>query len=199
MPFHFVGANDAGSGTAVLLELARILAESAGERPVTYRLLFLDGEEAVYDWNEGQDNTYGSRYHVAQLQEDPDLLKRVAACVLLDMVGDAKLQLYTESQSDSQLLNIIFEVARRNQLGRYVGGPRRHINDDHVPFLEARIPAVNLIDFGYGPRSSSTSGGAWWHTEEDTLDKLSPDSLHVVGRIVLWSLPELETWALNQP
>ncbi len=188
MPFHFVGANDGGSGTAVLLEIARILAKQDVARPVTYRLLFLDGEEAIVKW-EGDDNTYGSRYHVAQMKQDRALFQRVVACVLLDMVGDKDLRLNRESLSDYQLLEIFFATARGNNLGEYVSGPPMEVRDDHLSFMSADIRSCNLIDFDYEN---------YWHTAEDTLDKLSADSLYRVGRIVLWSLPALEHWALRQ-
>lgn len=194
MPFRFVGANDAGSGTAVLLELARVLSV-APPRDIAIRILFLDGEESIdYDWVD-PDNTYGSRYHAKKLREAGEH-KKVGAVVLLDMVGDKDLQLTTDVFSDEQLLKLFFDVARENGLGKHVGGPREMIHDDHLRFIEIGIPAVDLIDFRYGPPGGGIR--AYWHTEEDTLDKCSQESLDVIGRIVLLALPELERWVLKR-
>ena len=194
LPFEFVGANDGGSGTAVLLELARVLA-AGPPRDVAYRVLFLDGEESIrHEWVD-PDNTYGSRYHTEQLLKSGES-NRVAACVLLDMVGDRDLKLNTEMYSDRDLRRIFFDAARDNGLGEYVGGRRELVRDDHLPFQWIGVPSVNLIDFEYGPEGGDLR--EWWHTAEDTLDKCSRESLGVVGRIVLHGLPALEEWALEQ-
>lgn len=184
--FEFVGANDGGSGTAVLLEIARLLAKGP-PRPVTYRFLFLDGEEALRPVWVDPDNTYGSRHHVEQLRKS-GLLQRIGACVLLDMVGDADLRLNRDLNSDPKLLELFFEAAREAGLGRHVDGRREAVRDDHIPFLRAGIAAVDLIDLEYGPDRS------YWHTAEDTLEHCSRQSLGVIGRIVMLGLPRLETW-----
>ena len=188
LPFRFVGANDGGSGTAVLLELARVLVAAERPRSVTYRLLFLDGEEAVRPWWEDPDNTYGSRHHVEQLRRDGGL-RRIAACVLLDMVGDADLRLTSDSSSTPELLELFFAAAREAGLGRHVDGTRKEVLDDHLPFLAAGIPSVDLIDLEYGG-----PGNPVWHTEADTLERCSAASLGAAGRIVLSGLPRLERW-----
>ncbi len=194
MPFHFVGANDGGSGTAVLLELARVLAKG-GPRDVTYRFLFLDGEESIAPEWVDPDNTYGSRHHTQELRRTGKH-RNVKACVLLDMVGDKHLRLSTDVYSDREILNLFFNAARENGLGAHVGGPREIIYDDHLRFLEIGIPAVNLIDFEYGPPGGPLR--AWWHTAEDTLDKCSAESLDAIGRIVLLGLPALERWVAKR-
>jgi hypothetical protein len=190
LPFHFVGANDAGSGTAALLELARALAARAGERPVTYRLVFLDGEESVREEWAGDDNLYGSRHHVRLLRDSGEI-ERIRAFVLLDMVADRDLRLTTDLNSDRELRSIFESAARSEGLGAHVGGPRMAIVDDHMSFIDANVHSVDLIDFQYGP------GNSWWHTAEDTLDKCSQESLAVIGRIVLAGLPALEAWVLR--
>lgn len=187
LPFRFVGANDGGSGTAVLLELARLLGSAGRERPIAYRLLFLDGEEAVRPHWDDPDNTYGSRHHVAELQRKGQL-GRVRACVLLDMVGDADLRLTSDLSSTPELLELFFAAARDAGLGRHVDGVRKEVLDDHLHFLAADIPSVDLIDLEFG-RSNER-----WHTAEDTLENCSPSSLGVAGRIVLAGLPRLERW-----
>jgi len=181
---RFVGANDGGSGTAVLLELARVLA-AAGPRSLTYRFLFLDGEEALnWTWKD-PDNTYGARHHAAGLKAS-GLSERVRACVLLDMVGDADLGILREAYSDRRLTDLFFEAARDSGLGQHVDAGREEIADDHLPFLNAGIPSVDLIDFDYGPHN------AYWHTSQDTLEHCSAASLAIAGKIVLLGLPSLE-------
>jgi hypothetical protein len=172
----FVGANDGGSGTAILLELARVLAPSAGERAVDYRLLFLDGEEATLAEWEGDDNTYGSRHHVETLRASGDIL-RTGAFVLLDLLGDADLGIFRESYSDTALVEIFFRAARQVGAEDALDGRRLEIKDDHLSFLNAGVPSVDLIDFDYGPDNS------YWHTEHDTLEHVSAASLRAAGRI----------------
>ena len=183
---NFVGANDGGSSTAVLLELARVVAEGP-KRPVTYRFLFLDGEEAVREQWRDPDNRYGSKYHVERIKKQ-GLDARVKICVLLDMVGDKDLKLTLDQYSDEDLVALFERTAKQNDLGRYVWSARMPVLDDHISFSEGlSIPVIDLIDFQYGPRN------AWWHTDEDSLDKCSAESLGVTGTLVLAALPELET------
>lgn len=183
--WEFVGANDSAAGTAVLLELARVLARA--EREVAYRVLFLDGEESIRQAWVDPDNRYGSRHHAAELQRSGER-SRVKACVLLDLVGDRDLRLNRETLSNQELLGLFFEAAREAGLGQHVDGPRREIKDDHLSFMAANIPSVDLIDFEYGPRN------AYWHDERDTLENVSRESLAAIGGIVLAGLPALEEW-----
>jgi len=188
--FPFVGANDGGSSTAVLLELARVLA-GGGPRSVAYRFVFFDGEEAVrFHW-EDPDNCYGSRHHVAELQSKGELA-RVRALVLLDMIGDRDLRINRDSYSGSRLVDIFFGAARANGLAKYVDGPTLAVKDDHQPFLSAGIECIDLIDLDYGPDNR------WWHTAEDTLDKCSQESLSAIGRIVLLGLSGLESYVTSR-
>ena len=191
LPFEFLGANDGGSGTAVLLELARCLHLRDPAPPVVYRLVFLDGEEAFRKRWSGTDNCYGSRHHVEQLQQEGSRT-RVAAFVLLDMVGDRELRLTRELRSDPELVAIFFDAARRIGLEHHVGAREQEIDDDHVPFIEAGIPSVDLIDFEYGPDND------WWHSADDRLEKCAPGSLEAIGRIVLAGLPALERRAAGR-
>lgn len=181
----FVGANDGGSGTAVLLELARVLAR-AGARTLTYRFVFLDGEEAVRREWEGLDNTYGSRHHAEQLKKS-GAAQRVRACVLLDMVGDKELKLFRDRYSDRRLVEIVFAAAREIGLAAHVDGRHEEVKDDHLSFMNVGIPSIDLIDLDYGP------GNSWWHTPKDTLENCSKESLSIAGRIVLASLSALES------
>ncbi len=182
--FPFVGANDGGSSTAVLLELARVIA--AGEaRPVTYRFLFLDGEEALRATWHDPDNRYGSKHHAAQLKAS-GAIPRVKAFVLLDMVGDKDLKIRRDQYSSPWLLEFFAGAARDNGLGAHVDGTLERVMDDHLSFLEYGVPSVDLIDFDYGPDN------AWWHTADDTLEHCSKASLATIGAIVLHGLPAVE-------
>ena len=179
----FVGANDGASGTAVVLELARVLKESA-PHDRGYRFLFLDGEESLrWTWQD-PDNTYGARHHAKRLVDSGER-ERVEAVVLLDMVGDSQLKLLQETSSDHALLKTFFDAAKELGLGPYVNGPARQIEDDHIRFIEIGLRAVDLIDFSYGPAN------AHWHSANDTLANCSKASLGVTGRIVLRGLQRL--------
>ncbi len=186
LPGNFVGANDAGSGTAVLLEMARALA-AGPKREFGFRLLFLDGEEAVnLEWRD-PDNRYGSRYHAAFLKAT-GRAANFKACVLLDMVGDKDLHIDLEGNSDQGIYAAFADAARDLKLGEHVS-PRRgaEIIDDHLIFMAAGIRSIDLIDFNFGPNN------AWWHTKHDVLENCSKESLGIIGRVVLKALPGLES------
>jgi glutaminyl-peptide cyclotransferase len=180
----FIGANDGGSSTAEVLEMARVLAETKLE--YTLWFVFFDGEEAFVDWsaNNGMDNTYGSRHMVSKLTSD-GALKRVKAMVLVDMIGDKNLDLLRDAESTPWLLNVIWKTARRLGHSQHFLEAEGGYSDDHIPFKEAGVPVVDLIDFNYGPSNK------YWHTNQDTLDKVSGESLKVVGDVVIASLPEI--------
>ncbi len=184
MPYPFVGANDGGSNTAVLIELARSIA-GAKRSAFTYRFLFLDGEEATLPEWAGKDNTYGSRRHAEALQRSGESQK-VRAFVLLDMVGDKDLVLQRETYSDARFLECFFAAARKNGLGKHVDGKALEIRDDHQAFMAVNIKSIDLIDFEYGPNN------AYWHTKDDVIANCSKASLDVIGRITLLGLSNLE-------
>jgi glutaminyl-peptide cyclotransferase len=179
--FRFVGASDGGSSTAFLLELARTLKGRTNPLPI--ELLFLDGEEAFIDWNlpAAKDHTYGSRYYVEQLKKE-GTVKDVRAFILVDMIGDKSLDIHREGNSTPWLTDAIWAAAKRLQR------PEFHddvfpVEDDHLEFLEAGIPSVDLIDLqNYPP----------WHTESDTLDKVAASSLQAVADVLLAALPAIE-------
>ena len=179
---NFVGANDAGSSTGLLIELGRVLADAGGQ--YDYWFLFFDGEEAFIEWS-AFDSTYGSR-HLARKWKEDGTASRIRALVLLDMVGDKDLDIQYETNSTKALMDMVWETAKREGLESILSRYRGAIEDDHVPFLEIGIPAVNIIDLNYGP------GNSYWHTEEDTLDKISAESLEKVGRLVLALLSRLQ-------
>jgi glutaminyl-peptide cyclotransferase len=174
--FRFVGANDGGSSTALLLELARRLA--AGPRDYTYWLVWFDGEEARESWTE-RDSLYGSRRLAADLAKAKQLPR---AMILADMIGDRDLDIRREAHSAGWLTDIVWEAAARLGYGRHFLREPLAVEDDHVPFLRLGVPATLLIDFNFPP----------WHTAADTLDKVSAQSLAVVGEVLLEALPSVE-------
>jgi hypothetical protein len=180
----FVGANDGGSSTAVLLEIARCLA--AHGSPASVRLAFFDGEEALVSWSDA-DGLYGSKRMAADLaaSEERD---RLAAMVNVDMVGDRDLSIFRETLSTPWVFATLERSAGRLGHGALFDGPRAAIEDDHVPFLRIGVPAADLIDFEYGPGPGSND---YWHTAADTPDKLSAASLAAAARIVVGALEEL--------
>jgi Zn-dependent M28 family amino/carboxypeptidase len=164
------GANDGASGVSVLLELARVLPDES----VPLWLVFFDAEDngRIQGW----DWILGSRAFVSELKYRPE------AVVIVDMIGDADLNIYIEKTSDRQLVNEIWTEA--SELGyerAFIPEPKYSILDDHTPFLEIGIPAVDIIDFDY----------PYWHTTSDTVDKVSAESLEIVGRT-------LQGWIANR-
>jgi Zn-dependent M28 family amino/carboxypeptidase len=179
---RFVGANDGGASAGFLLELARVLPG----RPLKHDvyLVWFDGEESFGPWSE-TDGIYGSRHLAARWSAD-DTLGRIRALINVDMIGDKDLGILEELNSTSWLRRLVWQTAAETGLGRYFLNVSSAVEDDHIPFLRRGVPAVDLIDFDYGP------GNSWWHTERDTLDKLSADSLQVVGTVVLEVLNRLQ-------
>jgi Zn-dependent M28 family amino/carboxypeptidase len=181
---RFVGANDGGSSAALLLELARVLA-AGGKREYTYWIAFFDGEEARETWT-AADSLYGSRHMVAELKRTGALPR---AMILVDMIGDRDLALRREAFSTQALTDLVWASARRLGYARHFLEEVMPVEDDHAPFLRAGVPSVLLIDFDYPP----------WHTGEDTLDKVSAQSLQIVGDVVLEALPRIEDWLGRTP
>jgi glutaminyl-peptide cyclotransferase len=182
--FHFVGANDGASGVAVLLELAPILAAST--REATIELVFFDGEESLdWTWNDAARALFGSRRYV-QRHRDALLLHqeaRIAAVVLLDMVGRTDLHLQEELYSTKGLRETLWRAAVACGHERLVFQRAEAASDDHKPFLDVGIPAVDLIDLNGNPH---------WHKPTDTIENMSAASLQIAGDLVLTMLPEVE-------
>lgn len=175
--FTFVGANDSGSSTGLLIELARVLKDQP--REFTYELVFFDGEEAWGDWATG--NTFGSRHYV-QAARKAGTLTGVKAMILLDMIGERGVRLLQDMNSTGWLNDIFWRTAGRLGHQRTFVASTTAVEDDHKPFIDAGIPAIDLIDLDYPA----------WHTAEDTLDKLDPLSMKIVGDVVVAALPEVE-------
>jgi glutaminyl-peptide cyclotransferase len=179
----FSGANDSGSSTGLLLELAELVARQWHGGP-DILLAFVDGEECTvrYGINDG---LHGSRRLASQLKQ---ARADVRAVIVLDMIGDRNLDVTIPRNTTSSLVSHVFDVAREQGVRHRFSLLHGEIIDDHVPFLNAGFPAVNLIDFNYG---SAPGLNDYWHTPLDTLDKLSPQSLQVVGRVVIGVLRRL--------
>ena len=175
---RFVGASDGGSSAAFLLELARVL--KARRNPLTIELVFLDGEEAVIDWR-GNDHTYGSRHYVEAARRDGSI-KSLKAMILVDMIGDKDLGIRRDSYSTPWLTDVIWSRAAKMNLSNVFLSAPTTVEDDHLPFLAAGVPSVDIIDLDYDA----------WHTQRDTLDAVSARSLQVVGDVLLASLPDIE-------
>jgi hypothetical protein len=180
----FVGASDGASSAAFLIELARVLKDQP--RELTYEFVWFDGEEAVVDWyaklaDGNFDNTYGSRYYV-QAAQKAGALASIKAMILVDMIGDRDLTIRREQQSTTWLKDIIWGAAKRVGHGRVFLDEETLIEDDHVPFLKAGVPAVDIIDLDYPA----------WHTTADSLSAVSARSLQIVGDVLLAALPDIE-------
>ena len=192
----FLGANDPAASVATLLEIGRVLGSRKEKPKVTYRLVFFDGEEALCEgWSEcgseeSPDNTYGSRRYVSQLR-DRNELTNTRALILLDMMGYKNLELGRDTQSTRWLQNVIWQTGR--ELGHekvFVDREEGVGGDDHEPFLQAGVDAVDLIQLSSYP---------FWHKADDTIDKVSGQSMKIVGDTVLESLPKVAEYVLKAP
>ena len=189
---NFVGADDGGSGTATLLELARIICARRNSANVWFA--FFDGEEAQGNWTDSKtvqwiddsNNTYGSREMAATMALSGDL-KRIKAMILADMIGPPNLRIRREAGSTPWLNDLIWlTAARLGYADIFVHEEFSLGGDDHKSFIRRGVPATDIIDFDHDIEST------YWHTPEDTLQKIDPRSLAIVGHVFLELLPELE-------
>ena len=181
---NFVGANDGASGVGILLAVQKILVQ-CDSLPIGIRMVFFDGEECFLQYGE-KDGLYGSR-HLAEKWAQSGELARCAGMVLLDMAGDRELFLAIPRNCDARLRSYAFEEAERMGYSAHIGSDSREMLDDFIPFREKGVPVLDLIDFSYGPSNS------FWHTEQDTMDKLSPESLKISGDLalaVIWRIAQ---------
>jgi Zn-dependent M28 family amino/carboxypeptidase len=179
--FTFVGANDSGSSSAMILEMARILAR---DKPLdlTVWFVFFDGEEAFEEWTE-TDSLYGSREFVRMLRQRSQI-DQVAAMILLDLIGGRELGLRKDVNSSDWLNALVWKQAERmGHSDLFWPEGTTAAQDDHIPFRDAGIPVIDLIDLRY----------QYWHTPEDTADKLSVANMQRVGEVLLASLPKIQT------
>jgi len=186
--FTFVGANDAGSTTAWMLEMARALGPARQGKTVW--LCFFDGEEAFGEWS-STDGIYGSREFVRRLQED-GRLHEIAAMINVDMIGDCLLGIKRDRDAPEWLTQIVWHKARELGYGQQFEPFAHSIQDDHTPFRRAGVPAADIIDFSYGGSASDHRQN--WHTPNDTIDKVCAESLQAVGDVIYHALPELDAY-----
>lgn len=178
----FLGANDGGSSTGFLLEAARVIANLPHKNEI--RVVFFDGEEAIAQWSE-TDGTYGSRHLASQWLSDGTTAK-LKALINVDMIGDRNLDIVNDENSTASLRRLIWDTAGALGAGKYFLTAPGSLLDDHIPFVQDGATAADLIDFDYGPNNS------WWHSDKDTMDKLSANSLGVVGKVVIETIRKLE-------
>ncbi len=180
----FQAANDGASGVAALLAMIHALQNDPRKPPAGIKFVFFDGEECLYSYTDN-DGLHGSR-RLASEWSRRGLLKRCRAMILLDMIGDKELSLTIPANSSPELVRVFETQAGKQTPPLNYKLLESDIVDDHVPFLKAGVPSLNLIDFEYGP------GNRYWHTSGDTLDKISGQSMKTVADLtfrILWNLP----------
>lgn len=182
----FQGANDSGSSSGALLELARVLAAS-GPYETEFLFAFFDGEECRREYGP-TDGLHGSR-RLAQQIFDGGGAEHVEAVIILDMIGDKNLNVTVPRNSSRDLVKTLFESAHETGARSLFSLGKGSILDDHVPFLLSGMPAIDIIDFEFG---SEPGRNDYWHTMEDSMDKLSADSLQIVGDVVLRMVEKLQ-------
>jgi glutaminyl-peptide cyclotransferase len=176
----FIGANDGASSSALLLELANQLRGKTREGYGVW-LVWDDAEEAVKPDTEipfEKDSLYGIT-HLAEKWQGDETLKKIKAFLLADMIGDADLNIDQDQNSTQWLEDVVYEAATRVGYQSHFFGRVNQVNDDHLPFMKRGVPSADLIDFTYGYNN------VFWHTTEDTVDKLSAKSLEIVGTVIL--------------
>ena len=174
----FVGASDGGSSTGLLLELARVLAHQP--RIDDVYLAFFDGEEAFGEWSD-TDSLYGSRHLAARWRQD-GTLQRLKALINVDMIGDKNLNIPRETNGNAALTNLVWKTAADLGYKAFFTDQQIGEDDDHMPFVRVGVAAIDLIDIDYPP----------WHNDTDTMDKLSAQSMEIVGTVVYEVIQRLE-------
>jgi glutaminyl-peptide cyclotransferase len=183
----YVGANDGGSSTAILLEYANQLRAASHDKKLdgySVWLVWTDGEEAVKTWTD-TDSVYGAR-HLAEKWEKNGTLKKIKALLVMDMIGDADLNIDRNTKGAPWLLDLIHSAAERQGYQSHFYAREGAIEDDHIPFFNRGVPCADVIDLDYGYNN------VFHHTPQDTMDKLSPKSLEIVGDTVLEAIHMLD-------
>jgi glutaminyl-peptide cyclotransferase len=179
---NFVGADDGGSSTGLMLEMARRMCQ---QRPrYSIWIAFFDGEEAVRPEWKDPDNRYGSRQMAAKMAASGDL-KKVRAMILADIIGGKALGIRKEQYSTKELEDLIWATAKRLGYGQIFLDQVTPVDDDHLSFLQRNVPSADVIDL--------VNSAGYWHTPQDTLDKISAKSLGIVGHVIQESVKELQT------
>jgi glutaminyl-peptide cyclotransferase len=180
---NFVGADDAGSSTGVMLEMARLLCAQKEPQKYAVWIAFFDGEEAVnWQWKD-PDNRYGSRQMAAQMAARGDL-KKIKVMLLADLVGNKDLILKREDFGTKAFTDLVWKTAQKLGYSAVFVDQHTEVSDDHLSFLDRGVPAVDLINLD--------TSATYWHTPGDTPDKISPKSLAIVGHTLLETIKELQ-------
>jgi len=178
---NYVGANDGGSTTGLLMAIAdQLRAQTAhGKKLDGYSvwLLFDDGEEAIKEWTDS-DSTYGTKHLAAKWARDGTLGK-IKAFILADMIGDKDLDIQHDTNSTDWLVALVRQAAKKFGYERYFFKMDDPISDDHLPFVQRGVPSIDIIDLDYGPNNS------YHHTAKDTMDKISAESLTIDGDVFM--------------
>ena len=175
---RFVGANDGGSSTGFLIEMARVVSKIP--RPKDVYFVWFDGEESFGEWTD-EDSLYGSR-QLAEKWAADGTLSKIDALINVDMIGDRHLNILQDQGSSAPLRRLIWDTARSLGYSQYFTSASTAVGDDHVPFIRKGVNAVDIIDLDYDP----------WHTAEDTMDKLSANSFQIVGDVLVEVLRRLK-------
>jgi glutaminyl-peptide cyclotransferase len=183
---NFVGADDGGSSTGVMLELARLLCSQAQKSRYAVWIAFFDGEEAVRQEWQDPDNCYGSREMAARFAIAGDIPK-IKAFLLADLVGTKTPHFKRESYSTPALVDVVWSVAKRLGYGNIFFDDAAPIEDDHQSFLKRHVPSADVIDL------DTNNDVPYWHTPQDTLDKISPKTLAITGHVFLESVKQLQS------
>jgi glutaminyl-peptide cyclotransferase len=179
----YVGANDGGATTGLLIEMANYLRGKPNDGYSVW-LVFTDGEEAIKNWTDA-DSVYGSK-HLAKIWAADGTLKKIKAFLLADMLGDKDLDITRDMSSTPWLEDLVYKAASKYGWQSFFFQTKMYVGDDHTPFLKLGVPCADLIDFDYGYDNS------YWHTAQDTLDKLSAQSLTISGDTLLETIRLLD-------
>ena len=179
---NFVGANDGGATTALLIELGNYLRAHPPEGYGVW-LVFDDGEEAIQSWS-ARDSVYGTRHLAAKWSQD-GTLRKVKAFIVADMIGDKDLDIDRDMNSTPWLLDLLATAGKNTGHSAYVFKDETAADDDHMPFKQRGVPVLDMIDFHYGPPTPQQGEGAYHHSAQDTLDKVSAHSLQVSGDLMV--------------
>ncbi|WP_238398557.1 M28 family peptidase [Edaphobacter sp. 12200R-103] len=179
---NFVGANDGGATTALLIELGRYLRANPPQGYSVW-LVFDDGEEAIQSWSD-RDSLYGTRHLAARWSQD-GTIKKIKAFLVADMIGDKDLNIDRDSNSTPWLLDMLATAAKNTGHSSYVFKNENTVMDDHLPFRQRGVPVLDMVDLEYGPPTMAHPEGGYHHTALDTLDKVSARSLQISGDLVI--------------
>jgi Zn-dependent M28 family amino/carboxypeptidase len=173
---NFVGANDGGSTTGLLMAIADQLRGKTLDGYSVW-LVFDDGEEAIQSWTDS-DSTYGTKHLAAKWGKDGTLAK-IKAFILADMIGDNDLDIQRESRSTGWLVELVRQAAKKYGYERHFFKQEMEVEDDHLPFVQRGVPSIDIIDLNYGPNNS------YHHTDKDTMDKIGAQSLTIDGDVFM--------------